>query len=392
MNPEQFKRLKDLFIAYQELDPEERSLYLEKACRGDEELRAEAEKLFASVDDDDRFLEKPALVQTAADSVDELEPGTSLGAFRLGRLLHSDATHSEYVAQGEDPSRTLTVTMFKPGIVCAEALSGFDRAARELIALSHPNIAQVVGSGLFTQEARPGAPDSVAMPYLVTVSVVDALPITEFARLKNLPIRERLTLFVQAANAVHHAHRRGVLHRDLQPSTILVDVTEKVTVVNFGVMHAVDLDIALAAAHAEVDGLFDSVQHWSPEQCRADRSAIDRCTDIYALGLILFELLCDEPPYDVRHMPFARAAHAIGTAVPTKPSLLSRSAKGDLETIVLKALEKERSRRFQSVGEFVGDIGRFLDGTSVQARPTGRIRQFWRRCAQRLCRPKKDLS
>lgn len=386
MNPEQFKRLKDLFIAYQELDPEERSLYLERACRGDEELRSEAEKLLATVDDEDRFLEKPVLAQTAADQTDDFPPGTALGAFRLGRLLYSDAIHAEYEIDGEEPSRALTVKIFRPGIVSDASLRRFDRAARQLTALGHPGIAQVVGSGIYTQGARSGPSNPVAMPYLVTESVVDALPITEFARLKNMPLKNRLGLFVQAADAVYHAHGAGVLHRDLQPSTVVVDVTEKVTIVNFGVMHAVDLDIALAAAHAEVSGLFGSVQFWSPEQCRAERSAIDSRSDVYSLGLILFELLCDEPPYDVRPMPFARAARTIGTLLPTKPSELNRSAKGDLEAIVLKALEKDRARRFQSVAEFAGDIGRFLDGRSVHAMPAGWAKKKWKRFARSLSR------
>jgi len=368
MNPEQFKRLKDIFIAYQELDPDERSLYLEKACRGDEELRVEAEKLFASSGDDDRFLEEPALVPTAAETIEVLEPGTLLGDFRLGRMLYDDATHSEYEARGEDRGRQLTATLFKPGIVRDAALGGFDHKLRELAKISHPNLARIVGGGLFAPTAPPPAAGSLSLPYMVAEAVVDALPITEFARLKNLPLRNRLELFLQAADAVHHGHGHGVLHRDLHPSAIVVDVTEKVTVVNFGIVHAVDLDIVLAAARAELGGLFDRVQYWSPEQCRADLSGIDCRTDVYALGMILYELLCDERPYDVRPMPFARAAHTIETCLLQKPSLVNRATRGDLEAIVLRALEKQGSCRFQNVAELADDIGRYLDGACVQAK------------------------
>ncbi len=386
MNPEQFKRLKDIFIAYQELDPDERSLYLEKACRGDEMLRAEAEKLLESIDDDDGFLEKPALMQTESEPIDALRPGTRVGAYRLGHLLYTDASIVEYEAHDEG-ANSVTVKMFRPGVIPESTRERFDSAARQLAALSHPGIAKVLAHGSFAQEAPPGAPGPAAMPYLVTESTVDALPMTEFVRMKKLSLRERLRLFLLAGKAVAHAHGVGILHRDLQPSTVLIDVNERITIVNFGVMHVAELDMVMAAAHAEGSGIFGPARSWSPEQCRADRGAIDGRSDVFSLGMILFELLCDEPPHDVRSISSDRAARPIATAPPKSPSLLNRSVKGDLEAIVLKALEKERSRRYQSVTEFNDDIDRFLRGALVHARHAGWAKRTWKRIARALGAP-----
>lgn len=341
MNPERFKRLKDIFIAFQELDPAERALYLDKACRGDKELRAEAEKLLSGIDEAEGFLESPALVPTAFDEDDEPQPGTRLGSFRLGRLIVSDAALCEYEAEEDAGARDLTIKLFRPGVVPETTLERFESAASKVAALSHPRLSRVVDWGILETGNRP---------YLVTESVMDALPITEYARLTNLPVGQRLSLFTDACRAIAHAHDHGVLHRDLQPATILVDVNGKVTVVNCGTMLCSDLDLSLAAILAEVGPPDDAMRHRSPEQRRAERSMLDERTDVYSLGAVLLDLIGGDAP--------------------------------GIESIACAAMNGERSRRHQSVAALIDDLARYQGANVTGSGPAGFLAGIGQRIAR----------
>ena len=206
--------------------------------------------------------------------------------------------------------------------------------------------------------------------------VPDALPITEYAEEKKLGTRERLELSAQVCDAVHHGHQKGIIHRDLKPGNILVNSEGQVKVIDFGVARSTDSDMALTTLQTDVGQLIGTLQYMSPEQCAADPNDIDTRSDVYALGVVQYELLCGQLPYDVKQKAIHEVARVIREEQPTRPSTISRQLRGDLETITLKALEKNRERRYQSALELAQDIRRYLAGRAIIGRPPSMVYQL----------------
>ena len=206
--------------------------------------------------------------------------------------------------------------------------------------------------------------------------VPDARPITEYAEEKKLGTRERLQLFAQVCDAVHHGHQKGIIHRDLKPGNILVDPQGQVKIIDFGVARATDSDMALTTLQTDVGQLIGTLQYMTPEQCEADPHDIDTRSDVYALGVVLYELLCGRLPYDVRQKAFHEVTRVIREEQPTRPSTISKQLRGDVETIALKALEKDRERRYQSAVELAQDIRRYLAGEAIVGRPPSIVYQL----------------
>ena len=181
---------------------------------------------------------------------------------------------------------------------------------------------------------------------------------------------------------MHHGHQRGIIHRDLKPSNILVDSQGQPRIIDFGVARATDSDMALTTLQTDVGQLLGTLQYMSPEQCEADPDDIDTRSDIYALGVVLYDLLCGELPYDVRRLPALEAARLIREGPPTKPSKEMPALRGDVETVVMKALQRDRDQRYQSAHGLAQDIRRYLNGEAIAARPpslTYQLRVFARR-------------
>ncbi|MFH2001323.1 MAG: tetratricopeptide repeat protein, partial [Planctomycetota bacterium] len=237
-------------------------------------------------------------------------------------------------------------------------------------------IAQVNEAGTHHGE---GADPSSGVPYFVMEYIPNALALTEFAKQKNALIRGRLELFLQVCDAVHYGHQKGIIHRDLKPSNILVNASGQVKIIDFGVARATDSDMALTTLQTDVGQLLGTVQYMSPEQCRADPARLDIRSDVYALGVVLYEMLCEELPYDVRRIAVFEATRLICEKEPKRPSTTHMALRGDMETILLKALEKEPSRRYQSVGELAEDINRYLRGETIAAKPAGPATRTWKR-------------
>jgi hypothetical protein len=198
--------------------------------------------------------------------------------------------------------------------------------------------------------------------------IPDAKTITRHAGERELSHGERLGLFLQACDAVNHGHQKGVIHRDLKPANILVDGGGHVKVIDFGVARATDADLALTTMETEVGQLLGTVQYMSPEQWDADPHAIDTRSDVYSLGVVLYELMCGRPPYELARAPLHRAAVIVREAVPPAPGGLDRALRGDIGHVMLRALEKDPARRYQSVAELAEDIRRYLRGEAVEAR------------------------
>jgi len=305
---------------------------------------------------------------------DASAPGTpqKIGKYTIKREIARGGMGVVYEAIQEEPRRTVAVKIMKETIGDEEALQRFRYEAQLLARLRHPGIAQVYEAG--THDLETGS-----VPYFAMEYIPNARPLTEFAVAKKLGVRERLALFARVCDAVHHGHQRGIVHRDLKPSNILVDSNGRPRIIDFGVARSVDSD--MAAVQTQVGQLIGSLQYMSPEQFDADPNDIDTRSDVYALGVILYELLCDKLPYDVSSSTIVEAAKMVREYTPPKLSDTS-SADGDVETIASKALEKDRDQRYQSAHGMAADIRRYLNDEPISARPPSvayQMRVFARR-------------
>jgi len=379
MEQKRFRLIKQIFRDALSRDQRERSAFLDKACEGNRSLRAEVEKLLDSACEEDSFLDPPSIkLLPAADPGAELV-GAQIGRYTVTRLISSGGMGTVYEALQDHPQRAVAVKVMKQSILTPSILRRFEYEAQILASLKHPGIAQVFESGTFPVNGGQADGEGPGVPYFVMEFIPDARAITDSARASDLDLQERLDLFLQVCNAMHHGHQKGIIHRDLKPSNILVDGQGFVKIIDFGVARATDSDIASTTVQTQVGQLIGTLQYMSPEQCEADPHNLDIRSDIYALGVVLFELICGELPYDVQRASIIEATRLIREEPPKKPSTVKRTLRGDMETIVLKALEKERERRYQTVADLKDDIRRFLAGEVIHARPVGPATKIWKR-------------
>jgi tetratricopeptide (TPR) repeat protein len=291
-----------------------------------------------------------------------------IGQFHIKGVLASGGMGVVYSAVQEHPRRTVAVKVMKHGIASRSAMRRFEYESQVLARLRHPGIAQVYEAG--THDDGSGA-----VPYFAMEYVPNAKPITQFVRDKALGTRERLKLFARVCDAVHHGHQKGVIHRDLKPDNILVDPNGDVKIIDFGVARGTDSDLALTTLQTEVGQLIGTLQYMSPEQCEAHPDAIDARSDVYALGVVLFELLVGRLPYTISGQQVLHATEVIREHAPTRPSTIDRSLRGDVETIVLSALEKDPQRRYPSASDFAQDLRAYLKNEAIRARPPSAVYQ-----------------
>jgi WD40 repeat protein/tRNA A-37 threonylcarbamoyl transferase component Bud32 len=304
--------------------------------------------------------------------------GTKIGAYTLKRLIASGGMGTVYEAVQEQPRRIVALKIMKGGIASRSALRRFEFEAQLLARMRHPGIAQVYEAG--THDEGNGSVPFFAMEY-----IPGARTIIEYARHRNLGTRQRVDLFAKVCEAVHYGHSKGIIHRDLKPSNILVDATtgeDQPKIIDFGVARATDSDMTITTLQTDVGQLIGTLQYMSPEQCDADPNDLDVRSDVYAMGVVLFELLCGQLPYDLSRVAVFEAARVIREEPPTKPSTINRTLRGDVETITLKALAKDRTLRYQSALDLAHDLRRYLNNEPIIARPpslTYQIRMFARR-------------
>ncbi len=306
---------------------------------------------------------------------------TEIGRYRILGIIGTGGMGSVYEAMQEAPRRRVALKVIKFSAASEMALHRFHFEAQTLAKLSHPNIAQIYEAGMWKSE-------NGEVPFFAMEYIPGARGIVSYVENKDLSLKDRLTLFAKICDAVHHAHQKGVIHRDLKPDNILVDSNGDAKIIDFGVARATDADLAVTTMQTTMGQLIGTLQYMSPEQCDADPDRIDTRSDVYALGVILFQVLSGKLPYDLRRQAIHEAVRIIKEERPTSMGTISTALKGDVDTIALKAMEKDSDRRYQSAAELANDINHFLNNEPIIARPLsigyqGRLfmKKYKRTCA-----------
>ena len=284
-----------------------------------------------------------------------------IGQFHIKEVIATGGMGTVYRAMQERPRRIVALKVMKHGVTSRSAFRRFEYESQILARLGHPGIAQVYDAG--THDDGTGAVPFFAMEY-----IPNAKSITEYAKAKELSLRARLALFARVCDAAHHGHQKGIIHRDLKPGNILVDANGEAKIIDFGVARGTDSDMAVTTLQTDLGQLIGTLRYMSPEQCAGDPQGIDIRSDVYSLGVVLNELLTGRLPYDVLDVSIPHLARLIQEGQPVRLSASDATLKGDLETIVAKALEKDRERRYQSAFELAQDVRRYLAGEAITAR------------------------
>jgi eukaryotic-like serine/threonine-protein kinase len=291
---------------------------------------------------------------------------TNIGRYRILRLLGEGGMGVVYEAEQSQPRRLVALKMIKAAWASPETLRRFEAESQALARLQHPGIAQIYEAG--SADTGFGV-----QPYFA-MELIHGKPLLEYANQKKLSTRQRLELMIQVCDAVHHAHQRGIIHRDLKPGNIVVDEAGQPKILDFGLARATDSD-AKVTRQTDVGQLLGTLAYMSPEQVLADPLAVDTRSDVYALGVMLYELLAGKLPYLLPNL-LHEAVRTIRQTDAAPLSSINRTYRGDIETIVAKALEKDKVRRYVSAAELAADIRRHLNNEPIVARPASAVYQL----------------
>jgi non-specific serine/threonine protein kinase/serine/threonine-protein kinase len=380
----------------------DRAAYVARACGDDEQLRRLIEKLLVAQPRAGRFLEKPLRFDTTAEIVVLTEkPGTQIGPYRLLQQIGEGGFGVVFLADQTTPiRRKVALKIVKPGMDTRQVIARFEAERQALAMMDHTNIAKVYDAGA-TDNGRP----------YFAMELVHGVPITEYCDQCNLTTRERLELFFTVCQAVQHAHEKGVIHRDIKPTNVLVamqDGRPAPKIIDFGIAKAIEQRLTEATLTTAFAQMIGSPLYMSPEQAELSALGVDTRSDIYSLGVLLYELLAGTTPFDKDRLhaasydemrrivreeeppkPSARIstlAADLATTVAvnrrTDPRRLSQTIRGDLDWIVMMAIEKNRNRRYETASALARDIQRFLRDEPVKACPpsiTNRLRKYGRR-------------
>ncbi len=395
-------RERDVFIEALGVQPADRPAVLEQACQGDAALRAQVERLLAEHDRQESFIldKPPADIDATIDHPQLSErPGTSVGPYKLLQQIGEGGMGVVFMAEQIEPlRRTVAVKIIKPGMDTRQVIARFEAERQALAMMEHPNIAKVLDAGT-TASGRP---------YFV-MELVKGVPITQYCDERQLPLRARLELIVPVCQAVQHAHQKGLIHRDIKPSNVLVaeyDDHPAPKVIDFGVAKATAQRLTERTMFTEFGQVIGTLEYMSPEQAKLNQLDIDTRSDIYSLGVLLYELLTgstpfgherlstgafdemlrvireEEPPKPSTRLSSAKGLPSIASMRGMQPMQLHHLVRGELDWIVMKAIEKDRNRRYQTANAFAADIQRYLKNESVAACPPStsyRLRKFSQR-------------
>src|SRR5262245_22653902 len=388
----------ELFAEAVQLSPAKRIVFLDRACADDQDLRQRIEALLRSNDRAGDFLETPptgSISEGRAKVAAGEKPGDRVGRYKLLQQIGEGGYGVVFVAEQDEPiHRRVALKVVKPGMDTKSVIARFEAERQALALMDHPNIAPVFDAGA-TQSGRP---------YFV-MELVRGIKITEYCEQKSLTTRERLELFAKVCEAVQHAHQKGIIHRDIKPSNILVatdvDGTALPKVIDFGIAKATtNQRLTDKTLFTAFEMLIGTPAYMSPEQAVLTSVDVDTRTDIYSLGVLLYELLTGTTPFDTKDLlskGLDEMRRTIREVEPIKPSTrLTRERQHapspvsekseirnpkseigqDLDWIVMKALEKDRARRYATAHGLALDVQHYLAGEAITARPPSRLYKF----------------
>lgn len=396
-----------LFNASRQIDDRAaRELYLRKAVGGDEALLRRVEALLAVYETPDRLLDQPAAAGVSTGALTPACPadlaavlcaesiGTQIGPYKLLQQIGEGGMGTVYMAeQTEAIRRKVALKIIKAGMDSRQVVARFEAERQALAMMDHVNIARVFDGGA-TQNGRP---------YFV-MELVHGVPITKYCDAKRLTPRERLELFVPVCEAIQHAHQRGIIHRDIKPSNVMITLNDGKPVpkvIDFGVAKATEPKLTERTLFTQYGTMVGTLEYMSPEQAEMNAQGVDTRSDIYSLGVLLYELLAGSTPLThkrLKETAYAEILRMIKEEEPQKPSTrlsdsgealasissqrrmepakLTKLVKGELDWIVMKSLEKDRDRRYEAANSFAADIRRHLNDEPVLAHPPSALYRF----------------
>lgn len=403
-------------------DTELLASYLHQVCGANEQLRKRVELLLVANDDEaGPLLSNHELPETVSADAASQSIYENIGRYKILQQIGEGGMGTVYMAEQTRPvSRRVALKIIKPGMDSKAVIARFEAERQALAMMDHPNIAKVLDAGTTGESIsslRDGEGDDNAehlaagRPYFV-MELVKGVPITEYCDENKLPIRERLELFIQVCQAVQHAHQKGVIHRDIKPSNVLVakyDDKPVPKVIDFGVAKAISQKLTEKTMFTQYGQIVGTLEYMSPEQGQFNQLDVDTRSDIYSLGVLLYELLTGETPFDgkrLRSSAFEEVLRILREEEPPRPSQRiskgsenavkvgdagrqplrwqpnSKSITGDIDLVVMTSLAKERSRRYSTAEAFSADIKKYLAGRAISARPDS----FWYRSRKFISR------
>ncbi len=403
-------------------DPARRSAYLDEACAGNHALREHVAGLLQLEGQLGSFLESPPIAETLAQAPAPEAPGTVIGPYKLLEQIGEGGMGTVWMAQQQEPvKRVVALKLIKAGMDSKQVIARFEAERQALALMDHPNIAKVLDGGTVGQTflsaaspiGRQECLPHIGRPYFV-MDLVKGVPITKYCDEHHLTPRQRLELFIPVCQAVQHAHQKGIIHRDLKPSNVLValyDGKPVPKVIDFGVAKATGVQLTEATLVTGFGAIVGTLEYMSPEQAEINQLDIDTRSDIYSLGVLLYELLTGSPPFtrkELEKVGMLEMLRVIREQEPTKPSTklstaeglptlaanrgtepakLTKLVRGELDWIVMKALEKERNRRYETANGLARDLQRYLNDDPVEASPPSmlyRLGKLYRRHRKHL--------
>jgi serine/threonine protein kinase/tetratricopeptide (TPR) repeat protein len=384
-----------IFIDALDIDnPADRQAYLDQVCAGDSRLRAQIDELIKAHERTGHFMANPAPVLVADEFTICEGPGTLIGPYKLLEKIGEGGFGVVFMAEQQKPvRRKVALKVIKVGMDTRQVVARFEAERQALALMDHPNIAKVLDAGA-TETGRP---------YFV-MELIKGLPITEYCDQSQLTIPERLQLFISVCQAVQHAHQKGIIHRDIKPTNVLVtlhDGVPVVKVIDFGIAKATGEQLTEKTLFTNFAQMIGTPLYMSPEQAALSGLDVDTRSDIYSLGVLLYELLTGTTPFEkvrLRRAAYDEMRRIIREEEPPKPSTrvstlaqastvtfahrksdpktLSKLIRGDIDWIVMKSLEKDRTRRYETTAAFAADIKCYLNDQPIAARPPSTVYRF----------------
>ena len=373
-----WETLQQLFREALTKSPADRRAFLDAATQHDSTLKQKvldlikahsASETIATYEDCQRSSSRHSRQTTTLQSSTPLQ---QIGPYKIIQEIGRGGMGVVYEATQERPQRRVALKVIQASRMTPALRRRFEHEAQLLGRLQHPGIAQIYEAG--TAITPLGEQPYFAMEF------IDGQTLSQFVEREQPPTEIRLQLLAQICDAIEHAHQKGVIHRDLKPGNILIqhasgnDLQPKI--LDLGVARATDSDLHTVTLQTDIGQLLGTVPYMSPEQASGNRDQLDTRSDIYALGIVGYELLAGELPYDIKRKMIHEAVRVIQDEEPSRLSSISKTYRGDIETIIAKALEKDRERRYQSAGDMAADIRRYLNHEPITARPASRLYQL----------------